>query len=124
MASSLMDSNSSASRTWPMLKSDAAGQTFRFEGRKGGTDMLGANAMGFRLLIGNFEGRDFGKSSFRNATPNQKVSIVSETVGTGSDPAGRPIDDADAWGPRQEQQLAELRSYRIPALVTRERANL
>jgi hypothetical protein len=86
--------------------------------------MLGANAMGFRLRIGNFEGRDFGKSSFLNATPHQKVSIVSETMGTGIDPVGRPIDEADAWGPCQEQQLAELRSYRIPALVARERANL
>ena len=86
--------------------------------------MMGANTMGFRLRIGDFEGRDFGKSSFRNATPHQKVSIVSETVGTGSDPAGRPIDESGAWGPRQEQQLAELRSCRIPAVVARERAIL
>ena len=86
--------------------------------------MLGAHAMGFRLRIGDFEGRDFGKSSFRNATPHQKVSVVSETVGTGSDPAGRPIDEAGAWEPCQEQQLAELRSHRIPVLVARERANL
>jgi hypothetical protein len=97
---------------------------FPFEERKGGTDMLGANAMGFRLRIGDFEGRDFGKSSFRRATPHQKVSIVSETVGTGSDSAERPMDEAGEWGPCQEQQLAELRSHRIPALVARERANV
>ncbi len=47
---------------------------------------------GLRLQIGIFGRRNVGKSSFLNAVASQKVSIVSDTAGTTTDPVEKPME--------------------------------
>lgn len=47
---------------------------------------------GFRLHIGLFGRRNVGKSSLLNAITRQRVSIVSDTAGTTTDPVEKPME--------------------------------
>jgi small GTP-binding protein len=80
-----------------------------------------------RLHIGIFGRRNVGKSSLLNAITRQRVSIVSESAGTTTDPVEKPMEMlplgpvqfVDTAGVDDEGALGELRIERTKAVFDR-----
>ncbi|BDU77409.1 [FeFe] hydrogenase H-cluster maturation GTPase HydF [Mesoterricola sediminis] len=80
-----------------------------------------------RLHIGLFGRRNVGKSSLLNAFTRQRVSIVSDTLGTTTDPVEKPMEllplgpvlFVDTAGIDDEGALGELRMARTRAVLDR-----
>ena len=80
-----------------------------------------------RLHIGLFGRRNVGKSSLLNAITRQRVSIVSESAGTTTDPVEKPMEMlplgpvqfVDTAGIDDEGALGELRIERTKAVLDR-----
>jgi [FeFe] hydrogenase H-cluster maturation GTPase HydF len=80
-----------------------------------------------RLHIGLFGRRNVGKSSLLNAITRQRVSIVSESAGTTTDPVEKPMEMlplgpvqfVDTAGIDDEGALGELRMERTKAALDR-----
>lgn len=80
-----------------------------------------------RLHIGLFGRRNVGKSSLLNAFTRQRVSIVSDTLGTTTDPVEKPMEllplgpvlFVDTAGIDDEGALGELRMARTRAALDR-----